>query len=61
MAKRRRKILDGLVETRGGAALETGLLLALGAACAFVVREWLASPLLGPLTRAARAISQALA
>ncbi len=61
MAKQKWKILDGLAEERGGAALETGLLLALAAACALVVRELVASPLLAQLTRAAKVISQALA
>nr|WP_241736152.1 hypothetical protein [Caulobacter sp. RHG1] len=57
----KRKILDGLTEERGGAALETGLILSLGAFFALVVREVVASPLLAQLTRAAKVISQALA
>lgn len=61
MAERKRKILDGLVEERGGAAVEAGLVLALGAAVVFTVRELIASPLLAQLTRAVRIISQALA
>ena len=61
MAKQKRKILDGLVEERGGAALETGLILALGAFFTLTVREFVASPLLAQLTRAAKVLSQALA
>lgn len=46
---------------QGGAALETGLLLALAAAFAFTVRHLVAGPLLGTLTKASRVIGQALA
>lgn len=59
--RQRRKILDGLSEERGGAALETGLLMALGAIFALTMREFVASPLLSQFTRAVRIISQALA
>lgn len=59
-AGEKRKIVVGLTEERGGAALETGLLLAVSAACAFTVKAFIANPLLGSLTRAVRAIGQAL-
>ena len=46
---------------QGGAAMETGLLLALAAAFAFTLRHIVASPLLTAFTRASKVISQALA
>lgn len=50
------------VETEeGGAAMETGLLLALAAAFAFTLRHVVASPMLSVFTRASKVISQALA
>lgn len=59
--RRRRRLLDGLTEARGGATMETGLILALGAMFALTVREFVASPFLAQFTRAVRIISQALA
>jgi len=60
--------VDNLKETsaafaeteQGGAALETGLLLALAAASAFTLRYLVLSPLLANFTKATRALSQAL-
>ncbi len=60
MAKPKRKLLDGLREERGGAALETGLLLALSAGLVVIVKHFMASPMLVYLNRAARIIGQAL-
>jgi Flp pilus assembly pilin Flp len=63
------RVTDKLKETsaafaeteQGGAAMETGLLLALAAAFAFTMRQMMASPLLGVFTKATKVISQALA
>ena len=60
MAKPKRKLLDGLTDERGGAALETGLLLALSAGLVVIVKHFMASPMLVYLNRAARIIGQAL-
>lgn len=46
---------------QGGAALETGLLLALAAVFAFSLRHVVTSPVLGVFTKASKVISQALA
>ncbi|WP_454714353.1 hypothetical protein [Caulobacter segnis] len=48
-------------EEEGGAALETGLLLALAAFFAVTVKHMIATPVLGTFTKAAQAMSQALA
>lgn len=48
-------------EEEGGAALETGLLLALAAFFAVTVKHLIAAPLLGTFTKAAQALNQALA
>ncbi len=60
MAKPKRKLLDGLTEERGGAAVETALLLALSAMVVVTIKHFMANPMLAHLNRAARVIGQAL-
>lgn len=61
MADKLQETSAAFAETeKGGAAMETALLLGLGAAFAFVLRHALANPLLATFTRASKVISQAL-
>lgn len=48
-------------EEKGGAAMEMALLLGLAAFFAFTLRHVLAEPMLNTFTKAAQAVSQALA